>query len=275
MILKIQEIKQLILNNSATDITADSGVVLLTKRIFYITTSSIITSVHIFICVICPEICFYLVCALFSNSINTTTSKSTLANIIRRNYDLNFLNSIHRNRICRCLTTICTRSSKTKNIVLNSSIYLETVILIIRTCKRHTTKLILVSHRHILYNIINVSINCCCAFNCIHIKVMRSSSLLPLTLTGNNNFSKILRSISHRTIQLISVTKLKIDISTLRCLITHIRNSHRVRTARSHTLNGITAIQISHCVVLSSRRIVQCRNRCADHCLLVLVCHNT
>ena len=57
--------------------------------------------------------------------IDGTTGKTTLANIERSDIYLNLVNSLHRNRLRSCLTTITAISSKTEHVVIHHTINLE------------------------------------------------------------------------------------------------------------------------------------------------------
>ena len=57
--------------------------------------------------------------------VDGTTGKTTLANIERSDIYLNLVNSLHRNRLRSCLTTITAISSKTEHVVIHHTINLE------------------------------------------------------------------------------------------------------------------------------------------------------
>ena len=125
------EIEQFIFDNCATQCTTKCTCILFRHRILLVITKRTVFTIHIFIREIRIRCSLQFVCTLFSNSIDTTTGKSTLTNIERSNNNLDFLNGIHRNRISTRLTTIRSGSRQTEHVITYRTINLETVITVI------------------------------------------------------------------------------------------------------------------------------------------------
>ncbi len=96
---------------------------------------------------------------LFGNGIDATSGKAALADIERSDNYLDFLDSIHRNRIGIRLTAVRTRCSQPEHVIAHRTVDLETVITVIRAGKRDSPILGGHGHRHVLYYIIYITVD--------------------------------------------------------------------------------------------------------------------
>ena len=166
------KIKQFILNDNSSKCATIRAVKLLRHWRFNVITDSTVFTIHILIIKVSVGRSMGFISTLFCNGIDTTTSKSTLAYIIRSNYNLYLLNRIHRNRIGSGLITIRSTGRKSEYIVSYCTVYLETIVTIIRTDKSNASYLRSCNQRTVLHNVVNVTAYCRSIFNIFKRKIL-------------------------------------------------------------------------------------------------------
>ena len=192
------------------------------------------------------------------NSIDSTTSKTTLTNVERSNIHLNLLNSLHWYRLCTSSTTIRSVTRKTKHVVVGSTVNHERVITVTGTCKRHCTTIcccqLWIKSSYIgntvrdtwhISNLLRVDTLCSTCLGCV-----------DTCTTLYNNLLKFLGVVLKRTREIFRFTQTKCYIIKSLCLLTNVSYGHLVRTTDAHTLNSVTTIDVRHSTVNSSWRLV-------------------
>ena len=210
------------------------------------------------------------VVSLFGNSIDATSGKTALADIERSYHHLDFLDSIHRNRVGIRLTAVCTRRSQPENIIAHRTVDLETVITVIGTGKRDPPVFGGHGHRHVLYDIIYIAIDrrsplylsCRKVFGCTDIR---------FCIGRDNDFAQLFRAGIQGCIQGICITQFQPDIRKDRFFITHIGNLHFIGSSGTHPLDRVTAIHIRNRAIHGSGRFVYRNNRSPYHILILIV----
>ena len=210
------------------------------------------------------------VVSLFGNCIDAPSGKTALADIERSYHHLDFLDGIHRNRVGIRLTAVCTRRGQSENIITHRAVDLETVIPVIGTGKRDPSVFGNHGHRHILYDIIYITVDCRSPLYPSCRKIFGCTDI-RFCISSDNHFSQLLRTGIQGRIQDICIAQFQPDIRKNSLFITDIRNLHFIGSSGTHSLDRVAAIHIRYRTIHGSGWFVYRYHRSSYHILILIV----
>ena len=195
---------------------------------------------------------FELVCATLGNSIHATTCKSTLTHIVRRDGDGHLLKGIEGDRHT---ATRQRTGLHTEGVVEGGTVDGNTRLTVVSTADGHTTGRTAL-RRH-LHDIQHVTSHYRDSRHLHFIEVCHSTGTVTthriVCLGNDHHFLDKLRSLRQRDIYYCVLSEGKLDILDRARLIANVRHLEFIRSAHTHTSNGIDTLDIRHSTIDGTR----------------------
>ena len=185
------------------------------------------------------------------DSVNGTTRKSTLPYVERCYIHLYLLYGLHGEGLCASLTSIRSCRGQTKHVVVHSAVYHERVVSVVCSGKRHSSS-VGCSELGIEPGYVgNTMSNTWHVVDVVGVDALGGARLCGIqpALSCYNQLVKHFGILLHGATQVLRLAQQKVHIVEGLGLVSHIRHIHLVRSTYTHTRNGVSAIDVSHCAI--------------------------
>ena len=205
------------------------------------------------------------------DGVHATADEVGLTHVVRSNDHLHFLNSLNRNRVA----TTGQVARQTKVVIEVGTVNGEVGRTSVTSGKGHAITAI----RRQASQVGDGACHCrqrrdlCCG------DVGGSTHLFGhqlRCLTADNHFAQLRSILSQHHRQAVGFTQLQRNARNLLWLIANVGHCYLVWTARTHTLNAETTVDVRHCIVASARRCMHYLHRSTDNLFIrAIECHLT
>ena len=189
-----------------------------------------------------------LVGTALGDGIDGTTGETALSHIERSYRHLNLLDGLHRYRLSTRLTAVITAGSQTEHVVVGRTINHEVVVSVVGTGKRHVTR---ISNRELrvqashIGNTVGDTRHIVDLLG-IHTGGSTCTRSSETRLASYHHFLELMRILLQGEGEVGSFTQAQVYIIDTLVLVSDIRYFNLVWSTRTHTLDGVTAIDIRH-----------------------------
>ena len=230
----------------------------------------VVNAVAVHVLVVVVDVCRTLECVRtrLCYGVDAAADEVGLAHIVRRNHYLHLVDGVHRDRIAAARELRC----QTEVVVEVRTVECEVCRTSVTACEAHA-----VSVRREACDVRDAAVD---GRNVLHLclrDVGRCTGLLACelrTLCAYYYLAQLVLVFAHVHVEVVGLTELQSDARNVLLGVADVANSHLVRTADTHTLDGIASVDVSRCGVACARRLMHSLHNSADKRLAVALKRN-
>ena len=245
MTLRADEVKELVLHDSAAERTAIGAGVLLLEGRLSVTLHRAVLPVHALIVEVSVGRAEGLVRTLLGDGVDAAAREAALTDVVGSHHDLDFLDSVHRDGVRVGLAAVRTAGGKAEHVVGHGTVYLEAVIPVVCPGNCDAAYLRGDGHRRVLHYIIHVTVDGRRRTDVVQAEILRAAS--PLPCTGHDGGLAQLGVCRHHLgVERQRVAQFEEQLLEGFLSVTQVGDGHRVGAAGAQALERVASVVVGH-----------------------------